>query len=190
MKKVLVINSHPGAGSFCDALAESYAKGARYSGAEVEELALRNLRFDLNFPGYGREPETVQGDIARVQKLLMWGSHIVIIHPVWWGTYPALLKGFLDRTLLPGFAFRSKGGNSYERLLTGRTARIISTMDSPPWYYRLKGRPGQRALRDHVLKFVGMDPVRLSSYGPIKESTVGKRMAWLAAAQAMGERIV
>ena len=49
-----------------------------------------------------------------------------------WGTMPALLKGFLDRVLLPGFAFRhAENARGYEGLLGGRSAHLITTMDTP-----------------------------------------------------------
>jgi putative NADPH-quinone reductase len=32
------------------------------------------------------------------RELILWAEHLVFVYPTWWGTMPALLKGFLDRT--------------------------------------------------------------------------------------------
>lgn len=75
---------------------------------------------------------------------------------------PALLKGFLDRILLPGWAFREDGNaaTGYRPLLEGRSAHLITTMDTPSWVYRLiYGRPGVRAMKVGTLRFCGIKPV-------------------------------
>ena len=47
---------------------------------------------------------------------------------------PALMKGFLDRVLLPGFAFKKREGSVWwDKYLTGKTARLICTLDQPGW---------------------------------------------------------
>lgn len=78
---------------------------------------------------------------------------MVIIHPVWWSNLPALLKGFIDRVFLPGFAFQYRqNGLGWDKLLKGRTGRLIYTQDGPDWYYRwFVGRPSVRALKKGTL---------------------------------------
>ncbi len=63
-----------------------------------------------------------------------------------------LLKGLLDRILLPGFAFRYHRANPFwDKLLSGRSADVIVTMDTPPWYLRLLyGDPVSRRWRHQV----------------------------------------
>jgi NAD(P)H dehydrogenase (quinone) len=105
MQNVLIINGHPNADSFCHALAEAYQKGSASKGNHAALLHLGDLNFSLNLShGYAHRTE-LEPDLVMAQEKILWANHIVIIHPVWWGSVPALLKGFFDRVLLPGFAF-------------------------------------------------------------------------------------
>src|SRR5690606_6932660 len=97
------------------------------------------------------------------------------------GTMPSLLKGFLDRVLVPGFAFRhAENARGYEGLLGGRSAHLITTMDTPPLAYRLVYRsPGVNAMRRATLGFCGIEPVRVTALGPVLASDAEQRNAWL-----------
>jgi len=106
MKKILIINGHPDKKSFCFALAESYKKGADMSGSECKLVHLIDLEFNpiLTF-GY-RVVSELEPDLQKNQQDILDADHLVIVYPNWWGTYPALLKGFIDRVFLPNFAFK------------------------------------------------------------------------------------
>lgn len=186
MKKILLILAHPRSDSFCAALAAAYAAAARAAGAEVHELSLNELAFDpLLRAGYAAE-QALEPDLARAQAEIAWAQHITFVYPTWWGGLPALLKGFIDRTLLPGFAFRYRKDSAFwDKLLVGRSARLLVTMDTPPWYYRWIYRsPGHNQMRRTILEFCGIKPVRISEFGSIKPSTPGRRAKWLAQAAA------
>ncbi len=101
---------------------------------------------------------------------------------------PALLKGFVDRVFLPGFAFKyRKDSPWWDRLLTGRSARLLVTMDTPPWYYRWVYRmPGHNQMRRTILEYCGIRPVRISQFGRVKGSPATQRAMWLEAARRAG----
>ncbi|CAM4039456.1 Flavodoxin-like fold domain-containing protein [Vreelandella rituensis] len=115
----------------------------------------------------------------------------MFVYPTWWGGAPALLKGFLERIMLPGFAFiPCEGGIGYEGLLKGRSAQLITTMDTPPLIYKLLYRqPGRNALAKATLGFCGIRPVRYLACGPVKDSTARQRQAWLARAKFQGRQL-
>ncbi|MCR9141005.1 MAG: NAD(P)H-dependent oxidoreductase [bacterium] len=186
-KKILLVDAHPAEDSLCRAFADEYEAGARAQGRPIERLNLRDLSFDLNFPGYGRGSRELEADLKEAQNKILASDHIVWVYPVWWGAWPALLKGFVDRVFTPGYAFRGVGKFKYEKLLRGRSARIIATMDSPGWYYRLKGRPGMIALRDHTLKFCGIDRVAMQSFGPVKYASPERREQWKRRVRELGQ---
>ena len=137
---LLVLNGNPKPDSLCHALAREYARSAE-QGAPRHPASRGGLAFapDLHH-GYD-EAQPLEPDLQAVQQSLAQAHHLVIVAPVWWGHLPARLKGLLDRTLLPGFAFRYQPGRRTQRLLAGKTARLLLTMDSPLVLPLVAGRP-------------------------------------------------
>jgi len=99
----------------------------------------------------------LEPDLLKAQEQLKWAEHIVWVYPVWWGSVPAIMKGFLDRVLLPGFAFKKRDGSIWwDKFMTGKSARIICTLDQPGWFYRLvNGRPSDHAMKKLVCGVCG-----------------------------------
>jgi 1,4-dihydroxy-2-naphthoate octaprenyltransferase len=187
--KVLVIVGHPRSGSLCAALAGAYADGAREAGLQLRMLDLAGLRFDPDVHTPSPLAQPLEPDLARAWEAIAWADHLLIVFPAWWGTGPARLHGFLDRVLLPGRAFREHEGR-FEGLLEGKTAHLITTMDMPPWVYRLVYRaPGHGAMKRSILGFCGIRVTRTLSFGPVKDSDPAQRAAWLAAAKDSGRSL-
>jgi NAD(P)H dehydrogenase (quinone) len=156
----------------------------------VRTVALGELAFDpIRRTGYGDAPP-LEPDLERAQGDIGWADHLVFAYPNWWGTMPALLKGFIDRVILPGFAFRYRSDSLWwDRLLRGKSARLLVTMDTPPaWYRWVIGRPGHNQMRKSVLGFCGVKPVRVSQFGPVRRADGARRTAWLGTAHALGAR--
>ena len=131
MKKILVIQTHPDAESYCQALGEAYIAGAASSEANIEVINIRELDFNPNLEfGYRKRTE-LEPDLLEAWEKIQRAEHIVLIHPLWWGSIPAMAKGFFDRLFLPGWAFEKKEGSlvKWDKLLKGKSARIIVTMD-------------------------------------------------------------
>ncbi|WP_394664943.1 NAD(P)H-dependent oxidoreductase [uncultured Chryseobacterium sp.] len=181
MKKILIINGHPNKDSFNFGIAKAYQDGALQSGAEVKEIVIADLNFNPNLQfGYQKRME-LEPDLVKAWEKIQWADHLVWIHPVWWGGLPAITKGFIDRLFLPGFAFKY-GENSvwWDKLLKGKTAHIITTLDQSGLYYRFFfGRPSVNQLRKSVLKFCGVKPVKVTYIGIIKTSDIKQRQIWL-----------
>jgi NAD(P)H dehydrogenase (quinone) len=189
-KRILLINGHPDKESFIFGLSEAYKKGVEKSGAELREIKIRELDFNPNLQfGYRKRTE-LEPDLIEAQESLKWADHIVWVYPVWWGSVPATMKGFLDRVLLPGFAFKKREGSVWwDKYLTGKTSRLICTMDQPPWYYSLiYGSPSHKAMKKLTMQFVGVKSVKITSIGPIRLSTDNFRGKWLKKVERLGEK--
>ena len=84
------------------------------------------------------------GRSRQARRRIEWAEHLTFVYPAWWGVGPARLKGLLDRVLLPGFAFRERDDGRFEGLLRGRTAHLITTLNTPDW--DADGQAGKRPL--------------------------------------------
>ncbi len=189
-KKIVIINGHPNRDSFNFGLAKAYKEGALQSGAEVRELVIADMDFNPNLQfGYQKRME-LEPDLLRAWEAIQWANHLVWIHPVWWGGLPAIMKGFIDRLFLPGLAFQYREKSMFwDKLLKGKSARIITTLDQPGWVYRLLfGRPSLNQLRKSTLQFCGVNPVGVTYVGIIRTSTVQKRKQWLQKIGKLGRK--
>lgn len=188
MKKILIINGHPNKDSFNVVIAKAYKEGVLQSGAEVQEIVIADLDFNPNLQfGYQKRME-LEPDLINAWEKIKWADHLVWIHPVWWGGLPAITKGFIDRLFLPGLAFKYRENSVWwDKLLKGKTAHIITTLDQPGFYYRFFfGRPSVNQLRKSVLKFCGIQPVKLTYVGVIKTSDDKQRQKWLEKVRLLG----
>lgn len=189
-QRILVILGQPSSQSLSAAMAQAYSEGARAAGAQVRFLALGELDFDpILHHGY-RQIQPLEPDLEAAQADIAWARHLVWVYPIWWGGLPALLKGFLDRVFLPGFAFKYRKNSAlWDKLLSGRSAELLVTMDSPPWYYRwVQRQPGHRQMKKTILEFSGIRPVQVHSFGPVVRSSDAARAGWIARARALGAR--
>ena len=189
-RQVLVVLGHPCSDSLCAGLATAYADAARAAGAQVRVLRLGSLVFDpLLHAGY-RQVQTLEPDLVAAQQDILWAQHLVWMYPIWWGAMPALLKGFIDRVFLPGFAFKYREGSSlWDKLLAGRSAELLVTMDSPPWYFRWVTRmPGHQQMKRAILEYSGIRPVRVHSFGPVRSASPTRIAQWLEKAGQLGSR--
>jgi putative NADPH-quinone reductase len=189
-KKILIINGHPDKESFNFGLSSAYKKGAEKSGAEIIEIRIRELNFNPNLEfGYRKRTE-LEPDLLEAQEKLKWADHIVWIYPVWWGSVPAIMKGFLDRVLLPGFAFKKHEDSVWwDKYFTGKTSRLICTMDQYAWYYRLINKcPSHNAMKKLTMNFIGIKSVKITSIGPLGFSKDEFRQKWLKKIAKLGEQ--
>ncbi|RIW13446.1 flavodoxin family protein [Algoriphagus lacus] len=190
MRKIVVINGHPNPDSFNRGLADAYMQAASSSGAIVKEIRIAELDFNPNLQfGYQRRMEW-ESDLVESWEKIKWADHLVWVHPVWWGGLPALTKGFIDRLFLPGYAFKyRKDSVFWDKLLSGKTARILTSLDQPGWYYWLMyGRPSINQLKKSTLEFSGVKPVKVSTFGVIRNSTSNQRSKWMEEAKALGKK--
>ena len=139
------------------------------------------MEFNPNVHTVSPRNQFFEPDIVLAQELITWADHLVFVYPTWWGTLPALLKAFLDRVLTPGFAFEEiHGSNNWNMLLKGKSAQVITTMDTPLWVFRwLQSSPGHKAMAKSILGYCGISPVRILSFSPINDSTEATRTEWL-----------
>ncbi|MGM8061856.1 NAD(P)H-dependent oxidoreductase [Vogesella indigofera] len=177
----VVILGHPDADSLCGALARRYVESAREAGREVSLFCLGDLQFDPVLRHGYRQPQPLEPDLQRLQQAIADAQQLVLVLPLWWGGMPALLKGMFDRVFLSGWAYRYRQDSVWwDKLLRGRRAEVIVTMDTPGWYYRwVYGQPLFRQLKHTILGFCGFAPVRITALAPVRGSNSTQQARWL-----------
>ncbi|SDF68734.1 Putative NADPH-quinone reductase (modulator of drug activity B) [Limimonas halophila] len=186
--RILIIQGHPdpAGGHYGHALAHAYAEGAEAGGHTVERVAVAELDFPLVRSQQDFTETEPPAAIAGAQAAVERAQHIVLIYPLWLGTMPALLKGFLEQVFRPGFAFSYEKKGFPNGRLTGRSARVVVTMGMPAFAYRWWfGAHSLRSLERNILKFCGIGPVRDSLVGSV-DSAAAHREKWLARMRGLG----
>lgn len=190
MKKILIIQGHPDAGNdhYCEVIAKKYRSAAKSAGNEIRTLVVAELDFPLLKSKREFEQAAVCDSIEAAQLEIMWADHIVVIYPLWLGDMPALLKGFWEQVLRPGFALSKSSPNEpFKYLLAGKSARIFVTMGMPSNVYRWFFKAHSvKSLKRNVLKFCGFKPVKFTLIGGVSESNEGHLKAELSNVSRLG----
>lgn len=188
MTRITIIDGHPDPDRtrYVHALADAYASGGEAAGHQVRRIEIAKLDFPiLRTAAEWRDNAPVDA-IHKAQTDIRWADHLVILYPLWLGDVPALLKGFLEQILRPGFAIDEGSTGMSAQLLTGRSARIIVTMGMPAPIYRLFFHAHSlKSLDRNLLRFVGLHPVRYSIIGSV-EGRASSREKWLRAVARLG----
>lgn len=184
--RILVIDAHPDPdpARFVHALAEAYLRGASERETRLIKLA------ELDFPLLRSAQDWMEGTppeaIRKAQEDIAWAQHIVFIYPLWLGDVPALLKGFLEQVMRPGFAMSYRGRGFPKKLLKGRSARVVVTMGMPAFFYRLVYRAHSlKSLERNVLRGVGISVTGESVIGLVDNNEIN-RGAWLREMEDLG----
>lgn len=193
MTRVAIIQGHPTSGGhFCHALADAYAQGLGEGGHEFRHVSVAELDFPLLRSRTDWEDAEPPAAIANAQQTILWAEHLVIIYPLWLGSMPALLKGFLEQVLRPAFMSGKAGakvGTGWKSVLKGRSARIVVTMGMPALVYRWYfGAHSLKSLERNILSFAGIRPNRHTLIGMVEGVSDAKRKAWLDGLRELGRR--
>ncbi|MGV3571136.1 MAG: NAD(P)H-dependent oxidoreductase [Ramlibacter sp.] len=190
MTRILLVQGHPDASAphLCHALAQAYAEGAREAGHEVRTIDVARLEFPLLRSQHAWEKEPLPPALAGAQQDIGWAGHIVLFFPLWLGDLPALLKGFLEQVLRPGFAFGAGARTAFtQKGLGGRSARVVVTMGMPAlayrWYFRAHS---VKSLERNILGFVGIAPVHETLIGGVGELEPPDARKWLERLRRLG----
>lgn len=176
MSNILLILGHSDGESLSHALAHRYEQCARTAGVSIERIELAKLQFDPILRRGYRGEQPLEPDLARAFQAMRSARHVVFFFPTWWAAPPALVKGFIDRVFLPGAAFRHDPQNMLPvGLLAGRSARVVTTMDAPRFWYSLRyGRALHGSFVHATLRFCGFSPVATNVGYGLKSAPPGK----------------
>jgi NAD(P)H dehydrogenase (quinone) len=188
MASIVIVVGHVRSHTYCEALGNSYADGARRAGHSVSIFVTGAISFDpiLHY-GFERV-QSLEPDLQAAHDAIMAADHLVFIFPLWLGTLPAIFKGFLERVVQPDLVEPSKQ-QRFVKLWKGKSARIVITMGMPAVVYRLWFRAhALKMLKRNILQFMGVHPVRSMILGNIEGVGLKGRERWLGQMEALGRR--
>jgi NAD(P)H dehydrogenase (quinone) len=151
--RVCVVLAHPNPNSFAHVLAQRAVAGLTSGGHDIELVDLCAIGFraamspDERAAYHGEQPvldPQVQSQIDLVRSV----DALVFVYPTWWSGLPAVLKGWLERVMVPGVGFRfdERSGKIRPGLTNIGHLVGISTYGSPKWYVRAINDNGRRTL--------------------------------------------
>jgi putative NADPH-quinone reductase len=188
-KRITIIQGHPDSveDHLCHALADAYRTGAERAGHEVRHIAVAGLSFPLIRNKQDFEHGERPGVVQEAQSMIRTSDHLVLVYPLWLGTMPALLKGFLEQVFRYDFAFEPGPDGRFRKHLNGRSARVVVTMGMPAMAYRWWfGAHSLKSLERNILRFSGISPVKESLFGMVDNASDGKRRDWLRQMGTLG----
>jgi NAD(P)H dehydrogenase (quinone) len=184
MITALVLDGHPDARSLTAELARRYA--AAHGDARV--LAIRDLAFDPSLRFGYRDRMELEPDLADAKRMLSEAASVTVATPLWWGSVPAVLKGFFDRALLPQQEYRYTKLGLPEGLLPGRHGRLLLLADTPWYAVPFTGLPAQRQVARNTLRLCGIRAVRTHRMLGVKTASPERIASWIARVEQLGRR--
>jgi len=189
-RRILLIQGHPdpAGGHFGHLLAEAYRDGAAAAGHELRQVDVATLDFPLLRSQRDWEHGALPPTLQEAQDGIGWAQHILLFFPLWMGDMPALLKGFLEQVLRPGFAAdATEPGPTGKKMLAGRSARVVVTMAMPAAAYRYWFRAHSvKSLERNLLGMCGIGPIHETLVGSIQEPDEASHAAWLEKLRGLG----
>ena len=158
----LIIAAHPRVKSFNHAVVQAYTAALAERGHQVACRDLYAIGFNpilsaRDMAAISRSKPPI--DIRRELHAIAAADAITVIAPLWWGGFPAVLKGYIDRVFTAGSPYLAKN-TAYGRSLFGRKGAIITTSEASVDELRSDGT--LRALKRHhkgLMEYCGVEVV-------------------------------
>ena len=181
--KYLVVYSHPNKASFNNAIKETVIETLEKNGHEIKVRDLYENNFNPVLSASDFETFLSGGtpdDIKAEQEYIKWAEKIIFISPIWCASFPAILKGYIDKIFSYGFAYLYDE-NGPVPLLTDKEGIFISTMGAPNEFYKEAGflDSFDKTQDIGILNFTGIKSGEHIFFGAVPTTTDEARKEYL-----------
>jgi len=169
--KHVVVLCHPESDSFNASVARTYCETVQALGQEAILRDLYRLNFDPVLKSHeqpGRTDFELSDDVAEELELLEGVDVFVLVYPIWFGTPPAMMKGYVERVLGAGFSHRAVRARQFHPMLSGN--RLLSFTSSGTTRQWLEEQGAWRSLRQlfdgylaHAFSLEGHEHIHFSA---------------------------
>lgn len=182
--KTLIIYAHPYGKSFNSAILLAVKQAVQNSTNPYEVIDLYkdgfNGQYDAKELKLFKAGKTTDPLVTRYQKQLFEADKLVFIFPVWWNDVPAIVKGFIDKTMKKEITYSSSQKGVIGKLNFIKRVTVISTSTSPTWFIKLCcGNAIKGVFLNSTLKQLGVRERRWFNLGNIGKSTEHTRSQFL-----------
>lgn len=189
---VVVVLAHPASESLSASLAHAAMEGLAAAGAETRFHDLYRDGFDPRMPA--SEVGTLHladALVGRYAADVVTADAFVIVHPVWFFSVPAVLKGWIDRVMREGIVYGHTADGHIEGLIEARHALLVNTANSGGELEAGFGGDSLEVLwRRVILGSCGVTDVRRLRFSGVAGSTEAQRLAWLSQAREAARALV
>ena len=180
-----IIYAHPWSGSFNKAIKDTVINSLQSEGTSFHVIDLYRDNFNpvLTEKDLSNYSNGIASDsqVIQYQEVLKKSTELVFIFPIWWYHLPAILKGFIDKVFLKHFSWEQGKFGITGKLNHIKNAYVISTMDTPNWYYKLfMFAPLKHSFNKATLKAIGINNVKWISNGFVSSSSEESRKKFLS----------
>ena len=165
---ILIVKAHPSPNGVTHSIANTYAEVKQAQKHEVQIVDLYAPEYEVPLLKFNNIREF---EVSKVQKKfheqITWANEIVVIHPIWWGTPPSIMKNWTELAFWPRVAYRYLPGGKVEKMLTGKTAKIFATAGNRGWWHHLPFMPLLSFWRLCLFGFCGVDVVDVKICGSL-----------------------
>ena len=188
-----IIIDHPWSGSFNYAILHAFIEGIKENNNDIDLLDLNKENFnplmseeELALYSQGKY---IDPKIKEYQERLIRSDYLVMIFPIWWMVMPARLKGWMDKVLLPGFAFTTdQEPKPLLNHISGAT--VLTTTGVPDDFYRKEYNNAlEWVLCKGTLEFIGIKEVKWLNFGDTGFASQTKHREWLDFVKEYGRKL-
>ncbi|USS91305.1 NAD(P)H-dependent oxidoreductase [Fructilactobacillus carniphilus] len=182
--KTLVIYAHPYSQSFNHAIFNTVTTELQSNHMEFQTLDLYLEQFNPAFSqselALYHEGKALDPLVKKYQQAFKEAQQVIFIFPIWWNDVPAIVKGLVDKVMLPHFSYEEKATGLTGQLTNIKQTYVITTSKGPTFYLKyMMGNHLQRVFVNQTLKQVGMRNRHWVNFGSIKKSTPQSRERFL-----------
>lgn len=184
---IIVVTAHPYEKSFNRAITDTVVQHLESRGAAIKVKDLVKMNYN---PVLQKEDlkaaftKEYQLDVLKEHEDLLWADAIVNIAPLWWGSMPAVMKGYYERSLTSGFAYGTD-----QQLAGTRSYTIMTAGANPDYLEDSRQKTMIEGLVDNIFGACGFADIELKLFLQVPTSTDDERQSMLIEAKEFVDQI-